>query len=237
VESSGRATVEARNLVFAWPGQEPVLNIGELTVGASERVFLSGPSGSGKSTLLGLIGGVLPPGSGSLEVLGEKLQELRPPDRDRLRADAIGFIFQQFNLLPFLDVMTNVSLACRFSDRRRERALVQSGSEEAEAKRLLGHLGIHEELLRRPVTQLSIGQQQRVAAARALIGSPGLLIADEPTSALDTGLRAQFIELLLAECESAGTAVLFVSHDLSLSTHFDRSIRLADINQAATADA
>lgn len=230
--SSGRATVVATGLEFAWPGQEPVLNIAELTIGAGERVFLSGPSGSGKSTLLGLIGGVLTPGSGSLKVLGEQLQELGASDRDRLRADEIGFIFQQFNLLPFLDVVTNVSLACRFSDRRRERALGQSRSEEEEAKRLLTHLGIEGLLLTRPVTQLSIGQQQRVAAARALIGSPGLLIADEPTSALDTALRAQFIELLIEECASADTALLFVSHDLSLSTHFDRSIRLADINRA-----
>jgi len=237
VESSGGATVEVADLVFAWPGHEPVLAIGELTVGAGERVFLSGPSGSGKSTLLGLIGGVLTPGGGSLKVLGEQLQELGASDRDRLRADEIGFIFQQFNLLPFLDVVTNVSLACRFSDRRRARAMRQSSSEKEEAERLLGHLGIDGELLMRPVTQLSIGQQQRVAAARALIGSPGLLIADEPTSALDTGLRAQFIELLIAECESAGTAMLFVSHDFSLSRHFDRSIELADINRVQSADA
>ncbi len=234
--SAERATVEASNLVFAWPGQETVLNIDELAVAAGERVFLSGPSGSGKSTLLGLIGGVLTPRSGTLEVLGQPLHELRASDRDRLRADEIGFIFQQFNLLPFLDVVTNVSLACRFSDRRRDRALAQSSSEEAEATRLLHHLGIDSELLMRPVTQLSIGQQQRVAAARALIGSPGLLIADEPTSALDSGLRAQFIELLVAECESAGTALLFVSHDLSLRTQFDRSIRLTDINRTKGTD-
>lgn len=235
--STSHPSVEAKNLVFAWPGQKPLLNIGEFYIDAGERLFLSGPSGSGKSTLLGLIGGVLAPGSGALDVLGEPLHELRASDRDRLRADEIGFIFQQFNLLPFLDVVTNVSLACRFSDRRRERALGQSRSEDEEAQRLLRHLGIDEDLLRRPVTQLSIGQQQRVAAARALIGSPGLLIADEPTSALDSDLRAHFIDLLIAECESAGTALMFVSHDLSLSPHFDRSIRLADINQTVTGDA
>ena len=234
---AGHAAVEVQGLEFAWPGQQPVLNIGELSIAAGERVFLSGPSGSGKSTLLGLIGGVLTPDSGVLRVLGQPLHELRASDRDRLRADEIGFIFQQFNLLPFLDVVTNVSLACRFSDRRRERALGQSSSEEDEAERLLRHLGIDGSMLMRPVTQLSIGQQQRVAAARALIGSPGLLIADEPTSALDSGRRVQFIELLISECESAGTALLFVSHDLSLSTHFDRSLRLADINRVAVADA
>jgi putative ABC transport system ATP-binding protein len=224
--------VMARELVYAWPDQEPVLDIQSLRIDPGERVFMLGPSGSGKSTLLGLIGGVLDAGSGELHVLDTPLHTTRVARRDRLRADHIGFIFQLFNLLPYLSVIDNVVLPCRFSERRYERAIKQSSTVEQEAERLLDHLGVTGALLQREVSELSIGQQQRVAAARALIGEPELLIADEPTSALDQALRARFIELLLQECAAAGSAVLFVSHDTSLSDSFDRSIVLPDINRA-----
>lgn len=233
--TAGKPAVTARNLVFAWPGHAPVLDLAEFQLTPGERVFLWGPSGSGKSTLLGLIGGVLEAGSGDLDVLGTALHNLSAAQRDRFRAGSIGFIFQLFNLLPYLSVLDNVVLPCRFSQQRWRRATEQSASVEAEAQRLLEHLGLTGELLKRPVTNLSIGQQQRVAAARALIGSPPLLIADEPTSSLDHDARGRFLELLLAECAAAGTAVLFVSHDTSLGTFFDRQVALADINRAYSA--
>ena len=228
----GPAAVAARDLQFAWPGQEPVLRIPEFHIARGERLFLSGPSGSGKSTLLGLIGGVLEAGHGELEVLGTSLPELRPAQRDRFRAQHVGYIFQLFNLLPYLSVIENVVLPCRFAERRRQEALKRSSTLDDEAKRLLDDLGLGGPLLNRPVTELSIGQQQRVAAARALIGAPELLIADEPTSSLDQDVRGRFIDLLLAECETFGTAVLFVSHDASLGDHFDRQLALAEINLA-----
>lgn len=231
--AAAEPVVAIRKLRFGWPGHQPVIDIPEFSLAAGERVFLAGPSGSGKSTLLGLIGGVLVPDAGELSVLGAALPALGTAERDRRRSDYVGFIFQQFNLLPYLSVIDNVALTCRFSARRQRRALGKSPTVEAEAERLLAHLGIVPELLSRRVTELSIGQQQRVAAARALLGAPELLIADEPTSALDHDMRSRFINLLLSECEAAGSAVLFVSHDVSLGPMFDRQVSLGDINRAS----
>jgi len=226
------STVDLRDVVFGWQPGQPLLEIERLEVAPGERVFISGPSGSGKSTLLGLIGGVLTPTSGSVRVLGESLGEISAARRDRLRVDRIGFIFQMFNLLPYLSVRDNVALPCRFSARRRARALSEATDIRTEAERLLGHLGLADPaLLDRRVTELSIGQQQRVAAARALIGRPELLIADEPTSSLDADARADFIRLLMSECTAAGSAIVFVSHDRSLAGQFDRQVDLLELNK------
>ncbi len=228
------STVELRDVVFGWGRGKPLLEIGRLDVAPGERVFISGPSGSGKSTLLGLIGGVLTPTSGTVRVLGESLGEIGAARRDALRVDRIGFIFQMFNLLPYLPVRDNVILPCRFSARRRARALNEATDLRTEAGRLLGHLGLADPaLLDRRVTELSIGQQQRVAAARALIGRPELVIADEPTSSLDADARAGFIDLLMNECTAAGSAIIFVSHDRSLAGRFDRQVDLQELNRLA----
>ena len=215
---------------FAWTPGNTILAIHELTVEQGQTLFLKGPSGSGKSTLLGIIGGVLKADSGSVDVLGQDFTTLSGARRDRLRADHIGFIFQMFNLLPYLSVRDNVTLPCRFSPYRATRAARQAGDVATEAQRLLTHLGLEEELWERSVTALSIGQQQRVAAARALIGGPKLVIADEPTSALDTDTRANFIELLLSECRASASTLVFVSHDRSLGQFFDLDLELTDIN-------
>ncbi len=229
--ASEAPAVHISNLCFAWPGAPPILTIRHFELARGERVFLHGASGSGKSTLLSLVGGVLLPGTGSVQVLGQELKALRGARRDALRADNIGFVFQMFNLLPFLSVVDNVVLPCRFSSRRRSGATRRSGSAVAEARRLLSRLGLHDEaLLGRRVDTLSIGQQQRVAAARALIGGPELIVADEPTSALDADARNDFLALLLNECEAAGTAVMFVSHDRPLGAHFDRVIAIGELN-------
>ena len=145
----------------------------------------------------------------------------------------MGYIFQQFNLLPYLHVLDNVTLPCRFSAVRRERAIQASGSPAAAAKQLLREVGLPEVLWHRLASQLSVGQQQRVAAARALIGRPEVVIADEPTSALDAALRDGFMDLLLGECRAAGSALVFVSHDERLAARFDARLSLADINRAA----
>jgi putative ABC transport system ATP-binding protein len=229
--------VRIRDLRFRWRRDGPeVLALDALDIGRGERLFIEGPSGSGKSTLLGLLAGVSTPSRGEVVVLGTALQTLGGAARDRFRADHIGCIFQLFNLIPYLDVVDNVALPCRFSRRRRARALERSVSLAAEAQRLLRHLDLTEPgLLRRPVTELSVGQQQRIAVARALMGAPELLIADEPTSALDAGRRQAFLELLFAECRAAGATLVFVSHDTALEPLFERRLRLRETQASTTA--
>ncbi|WP_296269224.1 ABC transporter ATP-binding protein [Pseudomonas sp. UBA6562] len=230
----GQALIELSDLRFAWPGQPTLLDIPHFQLQAGETLFLKGPSGSGKTTLLGLLGGVSRPQHGSVRLLGQDLGELGQGARDRFRVDHTGYIFQQFNLLPFLSVRENVELPCRFSASRAQRASQRHGSIAQAAAALLNHLGLADPALQaRRADTLSIGQQQRVAAARALIGQPELVIADEPTSALDADIRVSFLHLLFEECRSAGASLLFVSHDQSLATLFDRRLSLADLNRAS----
>ena len=212
-----------------------MLDIGNFEVEPGEKVFLCGPSGSGKSTLLNLIGGVLSPVSGIVSILDENLADLSSIKRDRLRGDRLGFIFQMFNLIPYLSVVENVVLPCRFSEFKKKRILEAGLTIEQEAERLLSHLRIDVDTVKdRPVTELSVGQQQRVATARALMGRPALIIADEPTSALDADTRNAFLGLLFGECQSSGSTVLFVSHDAELGKRFDRALYLNDLNRAST---
>jgi putative ABC transport system ATP-binding protein len=226
-----RWAIDVQNLEFAWRGQGTLLSIERFTVARGERVFLRGPSGSGKSTLLGLIGGVLIPQAGTVRLMATALDELSASARDRFRGEHIGFIFQMFNLIPYLSVRENVLLPLRFS--RARAARIGTSDADAEALRLLTALGLAgNDLIDRPVSQLSIGQQQRVAAARALIGRPDILVADEPTSSLDADARQDFLRLLLSECRAFGTTLLFVSHDASLAGVFDRTLSLAELNRA-----
>lgn len=168
-----------------------------------------------------------------MSILGETVSSFSQGQRDRFRADHIGYIFQQFNLLPYLSVIDNVLLPCQFSSLRKNNV---KQSLEQEAKHLLERLHLPKDKIHSPVIDLSIGQQQRVAAARALIGHPELLIADEPTSALDHDNRAAFIELLMEEATQANTTLVFVSHDPTLESFFDRTIDLPNINQALGGD-
>jgi putative ABC transport system ATP-binding protein len=210
-----------------------VLHIPELEVMSGERIFIRGASGSGKSTLLALLAGVNLPTSGEVRILGESINRLSGARRDHFRSDHIGFVFQLFNLIPYLSVLENVTLPCRFSPLRKRKATGSGEQLHDEAMRLLRHLDMaHEELIHRPVTALSVGQQQRVATARALIGAPEIIIADEPTSALDSDRRQAFLRLLFQECEQTGSTLLFVSHDRQLESLFERHITLDDINRA-----
>jgi putative ABC transport system ATP-binding protein len=182
-----------------------------------------------------LVGGVQTARRGIVRLLGTDLAALSAGARDRFRVDHTGYIFQQFNLLPFLSVAENVGLPCHFSKTRAERARQRHGSVAQATASLLSHLGLPQDLHDRRAEALSIGQQQRVAAARALIGQPELVIADEPTSALDADSREAFLQLLFAECREAGSSLLFVSHDQSLAPLFDRSLSLSELNRASCA--
>jgi putative ABC transport system ATP-binding protein len=221
--------VSCRGLQFKWPGSDATLKMDDFCVAPGERMFLCGPSGSGKSTLLGLLSGVLRATSGEVTILGVPFSTLSAPRRDHFRAEHLGYIFQQFNLLPFLSPVENVLLGCTWSRVRAIRAGATRRAQRAEAIRLLDALGLVPQIIERAHTgNLSVGQQQRVAVARALIGGPQLLIADEPTSALDEDNRDLFLRLLLAECTRHGTGVVFVSHDITLARHFDRAVTLGE---------
>ena len=227
--------LQVQNLRFGYEPGQTLIDIGGFTIRKGESVFLRGPSGSGKSTLLGLIGGVLTPDAGSISISRQDITDITPGQRDQIRADYLGIIFQQFNLLPYLSVIQNCTLPCRFSAIRKQRAIKMSGTVVAAVRTLVTALGLSQEHLSRPVGELSVGQQQRVAVARALIGGPDLIIADEPTSALDHDNRDKFIELLNSQRDAFSSSLLFVSHDNTLATHFDRSESLNDLNQGVIA--
>ena len=203
--------------------------IDELAVPAGSKLFLHGPSGCGKSTLLGLMAGVLVAREGKVSLLGHDWASFSGGKRDARRADHVGVIFQQFNLLPYLSVLHNVLLPCRFSALRASRC---DASPTAAARALLQQVGLPQSLWQRRASSLSVGQQQRVAAARALIGRPELVIADEPSSALDAARRDEFMAVLLAECAAAGSTLVFVSHDERLARHFDAQLSLPELNTA-----
>ena len=223
-------------VTFGWEPQHNLIDIDSFSILPGESVFLRGPSGSGKSTLLGLIGGVIVPESGRILVNQTDIVAQSPSRRDRLRADVMGVIFQQFNLLPYLSVLDNVTLPCLFSAERRERSRRSFASPLQEAEELILRLGLESDVFGAPVNKLSVGQQQRVAVARALIGGPGLIIADEPTSALDSENRDRFIQLLNEQRQAFGTSLLFVSHDPGLAGHFDRVEEFSELNNGTAAD-
>lgn len=220
--------VHLRNVVFGYDRRIPVLRVNELVVRTGSRVFLYGPSGSGKTTLLGLITGILQPQQGSSIVLGREMTKLSMSSRDQLRGSEMGYIFQSFNLIPYLTVRQNVALPCRVHERRRKHIVSPTVNEEVE--RLVRRLGL-ETHLDRNVKKLSTGQQQRVAIARAVIGKPSLVIADEPTSSLDTDRQQDFLELLFEVCDEARATLVFVSHDRSLMERFDERIALSEVSQ------
>jgi putative ABC transport system ATP-binding protein len=237
-EAAGR-TVPAHavfldNVLFRWPKRrDPILDIPSFSVRPGEHIFIAGPSGSGKSTLLGLIAGILLPSRGAVSVNGVRLNDFSAAGRDIFRGDHIGFIFQQFNLIPYLSVLENVLIPCNFSPLRRMRAGKQAGSPVKAARMLLERLDLSPTLWERKASQLSVGQQQRVAAARALIGNPSILIADEPTSSLDFDRRKVFLRLLLRECEETCATLFFVSHDPSFAEDFPVTVYLPELNRAA----
>ena len=225
--------IAIEHLLFRWREADGfALQIPEFSLARGQKILLAGPSGCGKSTLLNLIGGVLLPERGSIQVLGQETTTLSSLRRDQFRGDHIGFIFQLFNLVPYLSLVENVRLPCVFSKIRRDRARQRSGTVVEEAVRLLGELGMADKaMLRKPVVDLSVGQQQRVAVARALMGTPEVIIADEPTSALDPDLCGAFVDLLVRECGNQGCSLLFVSHDLSLAGYFDKVISLTQLQR------
>lgn len=191
-------------------------------VTSGESVFLHGSSGSGKSTLLNLLSGVIQPERGSIEIFGKDICQLSNRQKDKFRAKNIGVVFQTFNLIPYLSVLQNVELAAYFADNAVSEV-------KPHAEQLMHTLNMNSALLLKPVNQLSIGQQQRVAIVRALINSPSLLLVDEPTSALDAAARDAFMEVLMASSTATKTTMIFVSHDQSLMSYFNTKQNIKEL--------
>jgi putative ABC transport system ATP-binding protein len=231
-QKKGSFVIDIEPMRFAWTrGGPDTLVLGRLNVAQGQTVFLHGPSGCGKSSFLGLLAGVLQPQHGRVSLLGQDWAALPLGQRDAFRADHVGVIFQQFNLLPYLSVLDNVTLPCRFSKLRRERCQA-AGGPEVSAQTWLQRMGLPEGLWARRADTLSVGQQQRVAAARALIGQPELVLADEPTSALDAALRHDFMDVLMQATRDAGSTLVCVSHDPQQAARFDLQWSLPELQQA-----
>jgi putative ABC transport system ATP-binding protein len=218
--------LQLHSLLYQWPGHNSFsLSIPKFELLTGQTALLIGESGSGKSTLLSLICGTVKAHKGVVSVAGTNLSLLSSGQRDKFRGENIGYIFQQFNLLPYASVEDNILLPLQFAPNRRAKVTCPHD----EAQRLCNVLGLPKNILSTKARTLSVGQQQRVAAARALIGSPPVLIADEPTSALDAATQKKFLELLFEQSKNNKSTLLFVSHDIRLADQFDKVIHMADI--------
>lgn len=190
------------------------------TLHENEFLALLGPSGSGKTTLLSVIGGLLAPTSGRVTIGATDLTDLSSQEQTRLRANRIGFVFQGYNLVPYLTARENLTVMAAISS-------ASKAEIEARADQLLEELGITDRRDNLP-EQLSGGERQRVAIGRALVTDPELILVDEPTASLDTELGTQVVQLLAAEIKSRGKAGIMVTHDLRMVTHTDRTLRILD---------
>jgi putative ABC transport system ATP-binding protein len=229
--SDDHSLLRLKDVDYQWSGPNAFgLTIPDFQIKRGETVLLLGASGSGKSTLLSLICGTIAPQSGQILVDDVNLAALSNGKRDRFRGDQIGLIFQQFNLLPYASVLDNILLPLRFSPSRKARV----NDPKITAAQLCDALGLPHGVLAKRAGMLSVGQQQRVAAARALIGSPPLVIADEPTSALDAATQSVFLELLFNQASANGSTLLMVSHDARLADQFDRVVQISDILKTTT---
>jgi len=214
---------------FKYPNSDKnIIDIDSLTINSSEHIFLRGRSGSGKSTFLNLLTGVIEPQSGNIEVLGVDITTLNATQKDRFRGDNYGTIFQQFNLLPYLSVEENISLVSRFSKQKSQN--IKNLTKEIDS--LLDALEIPNDMKSKKAMELSVGEQQRVAVARALLGKPKIIIADEPTSALDSDTKDKFMQLLFKQVNAQDSTLIFVSHDMELSSYFDSVYDFSEINRA-----
>jgi putative ABC transport system ATP-binding protein len=221
------AALELRDIEFAWPKQaKSLFVIPELSLQQGQTMFIGGPSGSGKSSLLSLITGIQLPRKGSCQVLGTSLSQLSASERDKFRGEHLGLIFQQFNLLPFLTVEENIELPSKLFASRFQKSTQLFGSVQNHIDTLCNALHLQPSLRGRQARLLSVGEQQRVAAARALLGCPALIVADEPTSALDEDNKLDFLNLLLSTASAQNTSVVTVSHDMRIASKFDQVFQM-----------
>jgi len=213
--------LEGASKVYSLPfGDVIALDAVSLAVMPGEFIAIMGPSGSGKSTLLNLIGSLDVPTAGRLYIDGQDTSVLSDDELTELRRDRIGFIFQQFNLIPLLNAFENVEYPMILKTR-------QSIKKSKKAQELLLRLGLTESMLSHKPKELSGGQQQRVAIARALINDPAILLCDEPTGNLDTK-TGEVIMDLLKEVNASGKTIIMVTHDPDVAAYASRTITIID---------
>jgi len=218
--------VKIESLRFQWSKNSNFkIFVPKLEVGRGKKVLFLGESGSGKTTLLSLICGFLEPISGSILINDKIISDLTSTNKDAYRSDNIGIIFQQFNLLPYANVIDNIILPLYFSKQRSKKVENKINV----AMNLCNQLRLPESILNQKASNLSVGQQQRVAVARALIGSPSIIVADEPTSSLDTEAQELFLDLMFDQISKNSSTLLMVSHDKSLTNYFDQVIDISEI--------
>lgn len=207
---------------FVQPDRQivPILDIPEFHIGAGEQVVLIGPSGCGKTTMLHTIAGITKPDSGQVILDGVELTRYSEAARDRIRADKLGYVFQTFNLLPGFSALENVVLGMTFASKK-----IAAGR----AKKLLEQVGLGHRLNNKPGA-MSVGEQQRVAVARALVNQPALLLADEPTANVDPRNQQQIVDLIKESCRAENIALLMVTHSMEVANQFDRIVPLESMN-------
>jgi putative ABC transport system ATP-binding protein len=200
----------------------PILDVPQFHVGPGEQMVLVGPSGCGKTTLLHVIAGISRPDEGKVRINEWDITLMSEAECDRFRAEHLGYVFQTFNLLKGFTALENVLLAMRFTGRR---------PDKARGKRLLERVGLGHRMTHKP-TMLSVGEQQRVAVARALANRPKLLLADEPTANVDSGHQQQVLDLLRETCREEKVALVLVTHSPEVAKQFERVDKLEDFNLA-----
>jgi len=217
--------LKTSNLKYKYKNGKTI-NFPDVSLNPGDKVLINGVSGSGKTTFLNLIAGAIKIQDGEIELESNQYSLMPSSALDRLRANHIGYVFQTLNLIPFLSVLENIALGVKFSTTRS----ANINSIDQEAQRLIESLGLDKSMLNSSVNHLSIGQQQRVAVARALLGKPNLILADEPTSALDVNSTGKFLTELMQTFDPSSQAIMMVSHDLSLAPYFDQVIDFSKAN-------
>lgn len=211
-----------KNFISPDGGRTLVVDVPRFAIDAGQQIALQGSSGSGKTTFLNLIAGILQPDSGNIRIAEQAFSSLSEAERDRARAQNLGYVFQTFNLLQGYTALENVALGMMFGP----------GADYDHARKLLERVGLKDRMNYRP-SQLSVGQQQRVAVARALANRPKLVLADEPTGNLDHRNAKEALNLIREVCKESGAALLLVSHDRDVLAQFEKVEELSTINRAA----
>nr|WP_321265437.1 ATP-binding cassette domain-containing protein [uncultured Sulfurimonas sp.] len=222
-----KSIINIKSCNFKYPNSDKnIINIKSLSIKSGVHIFLRGKSGSGKSTFLNLLTGIIEPQSGCIEVLGVDITSLSAKEKDRFRGDNYGIVFQQFNLLPYLNVEENLSLVAKFSKQKSQN--IKNLTKEIDT--LLDAVEIPRQMKSKKAMELSVGEQQRVALARALLGKANIIIADEPTSALDNDTKHKFMKLLFKQVQAQKSTLIFVSHDSELTSYFEKVYDFDEIN-------